>query len=314
MNRADVVLLNQSLEQLGNSLLQRQIMAQRNRALDEEQSNNAAQRTIQMQRAQAEESHYNKMESAQENAAKKASEGMVDAWIQAPGGGIVNFKGSKTALDAMLKSAQANGSNMQVVDQPKTKPTIATISKDTPNGRFTFHVNSAEDFDAARKAVDALPALSEKRFKTAPIANMEAYNASLVKEQAFRAGGNEAAADNEKTLRERFFPRGNQDAPEVSDTEKIEKEAPREANPGSPGSNGIMGFGAKPAVPPAPAVPGHGEIRRTIKYPRGVTPPAPGSDPGTATGKFPTVSSQQDFDALPKGATYINKGKTYVKP
>lgn len=102
--------------------------------------------------------------------------------------------------------------------------------------------------------------------------------------------------------------------PDESVTEEYQLKAVK-GQPARPASSGFLGIGAHPATPAVEAQPAK-TIKKTQKLRVGQTPPPAADLPNPAQSKTQnTITTKEQYDALPSGTIYVGKdGKKYRKP
>lgn len=140
LSREDVLMLENSMQNLGNTFRQRRL--DQERTGQQAVENDLRERMFQSQ-------EKNRVE---DNA--RIGAGTIEAWLQGPDGGApVHFSGPKTGLDQLIQSAQTAGKPLRVVQKPD--PAIKTpfkISSDIGVGTITSEHASLEE---AQKALEA---------------------------------------------------------------------------------------------------------------------------------------------------------------
>ncbi|MDE2104580.1 MAG: hypothetical protein KGL39_45515 [Patescibacteria group bacterium] len=174
MNYHDLAALDESFSGLANTILRNRVMAEQQK--ERQQAAGVQQQDLGLRRQMLEQQIARENSLRQYEADRLAEtkrhnqsleggkdEGKVDAYLQGPEGAVMHFAGPKSSLDKMMEGAAAQGKPLKQVEKPDVSDAYATITKDTPNGKFTFHPRNAQEFDAITTKLKAFPSVPATR-------------------------------------------------------------------------------------------------------------------------------------------------------
>lgn len=83
-----------------------------------------------------------------EEAQRLNQTGHVQAWLQGPEGGAMQFSGTQEGLSKLLDQSRAANKPLQLMQAPPTnKPQYGIFTTETPLGTMALHLNSEEEVD-----------------------------------------------------------------------------------------------------------------------------------------------------------------------
>lgn len=300
LSRADVELLDRNLQELTDTGLKRQGLKIAQQRADQEHEAEVAR-----------ELNYRRMLEAEERRAKAAEakdardqEGETTVYLQGPKGGTFEYKGSRAGLQKWLDQGS------KIVDKPSTAKMGRYEWKDPHGATVTFDLNTPEDLSKVQQLAQSSGGYGKNTgFQTAPIANDT--RAAELRDQARQTRAQAATVTG---------PEGPYVLDQARDLERranaIQPPPKAPAEPMQDVSTEIGGLN-EPKVTVRRRVPASQDPRSVFSFSTATNPPpstAAATAPTIRNGSLPTVSSQAEYDALPSGSRYINKGKTYVKP
>lgn len=269
VNYKDVEMLQNSMQNLGNSFAQ-------NRQLKEQRE----QRSI-------ENSLRERMLTNQEAAQKRSSSGRVTTYLQGLDGVVLGFEGDPTALQTFQAESEAKGKPLKSVSKPAAGAHPWQIAGNFPSAKVTAY---ARDFQEAQKVLDEFGKAGAKSEQPGQMETADTRRA------IYEAALERDAATDPAKKRELEIFRANK----ASKTDPTEYETVTEDDPGFEGKEAVPGvppshreiFGIKipgtsnPGTPGTPAIPARPKQSVSYKRPRGaaMTPPptVPNAAPATA--------------------------------
>lgn len=141
MNREDVLMLERSMQGLGDTFRQ-------NRLDQERTDQRAVENSLRERMFQSQEK--NRIE---DNARQEA--GSIEAWLQSEGDGApVRFSGPQKGLESLIAAAGQQGKKLRVVPRPEmTTKKPFKITSELPVGTVEYELGSIEEM---QKAIDVL--------------------------------------------------------------------------------------------------------------------------------------------------------------
>lgn len=303
LNRADVLMLQNSLKDFGEGALNRREIARREQHDMEREAMEAQMRDIQQSRYDAQQAHFNTMEESNSRRAdaaeQHASQPKIQAYIANPDNEAegIKFEGPPQALDGVIQGAAKKYGKQPLVmpDHPDTKASNRQPYASHTIGGSTFHFYDKADNDQFVKDME------KKGFMTGGVAPPKETPSTM---------------DERKTVEETDAKEAVPASPGVhhwfSADEPATLGTPAQPKRTTTTTSHIPAMG-QPSLPTTvPTAPGALPTSAPL-VPTGGGLPLPPPAPSAASG--PTkVQTQADYDALAPGTPYIDSaGNQAVK-
>lgn len=189
LTHADVAGLNQSLQHLGQTaVVNRQQAEAKRQAIEQEMV-----RREMLRQADERTAIDREQLGIQKEQFGIQKQGHIQAWLQGPEGGAMQFTGSRDGLTALLKqAADANKPLKMLEAAPTSKPQYGVFTTETPLGTMAIHMDKPEDVD---KVTQIAKQLGGKPKTVRGFETKESYN--LTQWQAMQAKADQLEAEAE---------------------------------------------------------------------------------------------------------------------